>query len=450
MDTEILIVGAGPTGLTLAVDLAQRGVAHRVVDRDPGDFAGSRGKGIQPRTLEVFADLGVIDAALAHGGPYPPMRGYEGGEVVWERVMAPVAPPRADVPYPNPLMLPQWRTTAILRDRLAELGGQVETGVEVEGFTQDDTGVTAILDGKPVRAKYLVGADGGHSAVRKGAGVSFAGETLDQHRLLIADVKIDGLDRDHWHIWNSGGEPVLALCPMAGTDTFQLTTRRYDVVDLAGLVRSVTGFALTDVGWSSQWRANVRMVDRYRVGRVFLAGDAAHVHPPTGGQGLNTGVQDAYNLGWKLALGHEELLDSYEDERLPIAADVLGISSKLFQRGVEKRNDAMDRSDPALRQLGLNYRDSKLSVDTRPCPGTLRAGDRAPDGLAGSLRIHEALRGPHFTVLTFGGADYPGGVAVTDAPAYDIETGYAVVRPDGYVGMIATDAADVRQYLGRW
>jgi hypothetical protein len=110
----------------------------------------------------------------------------------------------------------------------------------------------------------------------------------------------------------------------------------------------------------------------------------------------------------------------------------------------------MDRSDPALRQLGLNYRDSKLSVDTRPCPGTLRAGDRAPDGLAGSLRIHEALRGPHFTVLTFGGADYPGGVAVTDAPAYDIETGYAVVRPDGYVGMIATDAADVRQYLGRW
>jgi 2-polyprenyl-6-methoxyphenol hydroxylase-like FAD-dependent oxidoreductase len=349
-------------------------------------------------------------------------------------------------------MLPQWRTDQILRERLVELGGRVETGVEFEGFSQDDNGVTAVLDGQPVRARYLVGADGGRSAVRKGAGVGFAGETLEQHRMLIADVKITGLDRDHWHIWISASAegPLLALCPMAGTDTFQLMTSRHDVADLAGFVRDTTGFTLTDVGWSSQWRANVRMVDRYRVGRVFLAGDAAHVHTPAGGQGLNTGVQDAYNLGWKLALGSEELLDSYEDERLPIAAEVLGISNQLFARGVAKQQDAMDRSDPALRQLGLHYRDSKLSVDTRPSPGALRAGDRAPDGLAGSRRIHEALRGPQFTVLTFGGASYPGGVAVTDAPAYDIEAGFAVVRPDGYIGMIATDPADVRQYLERW
>jgi 2-polyprenyl-6-methoxyphenol hydroxylase-like FAD-dependent oxidoreductase len=448
MDTDILIIGAGPTGLTLAVDLARRGVAHRIVDRDT-DFAGSRGKGIQPRTLEVFADLGVIDAAQEHGGPYPPMRGYQDGQVAWERVMAPSVDPRPDVPYPNPLMLPQWRTTAILRARLAELGGRVESGVEFQGFTQDSAGVTAVLDGQPVRARYLVGADGGRSVVRKTTGVDFAGETLEQHRLQIADVRVEGLDRDHWHIWTDAEGPVLALCPMAGTDTFQLTTSRVDTDDLAGLVRSVSGFAVTDVGWSSQWRANVRMVDRYRVGRVFLAGDAAHVHTPAGGQGLNTGVQDAYNLGWKLALGSEELLDSYEAERLPVAAEVLGISQKLFNRGVDRRTDAMDRSDPVLRQLGLHYRDSKLSVDTRPVVGSLTAGDRAPDGLAGSVRIHEALRGPGFTVLTFG-VSYPGGIAVTDAPAYDIEDAYVVVRPDGYIGMIATDAADVRQYLDRW
>ena len=449
MDTEILIIGAGPTGLTLAVDLARRGVAHRIVDRDAGDFAGSRGKGIQPRTLEVFADLGVIDAAMAHGGPYPPLRMYQDGQVVAERPMAPTAEPRADVPYPNPLMLPQWRTTEILRSRLAELGGRVEPGVEFEGFSQDDKGITAVLDGKPVRAKYLVGADGGRSAVRKATGVGFAGETLEQHRMLIADVKVDGLDRDHWHIWTSGEGPVLALCPLADTDTFQLVTQDEDA-DLHELVRTTAGATLTDVGWSTHWRANVRMVDRYRVGRVFLAGDAAHVHTPAGGQGLNTGVQDAYNLGWKLALGDEDLLDSYEDERLPVAAGVLGISTKLFARGVAKQDDAMDRSDPVLRQLGLNYRESKLSVDTRPSPGALRAGDRAPDGLAGTRRIHEALRGPQFTVLTFGGSEYPGGVAVTDAPAYDIEAGYAVVRPDGYLGLIATDTTDVRQYLERW
>jgi hypothetical protein len=160
-------------------------------------------------------------------------------------------------------------------------------------------------------------------------------------------------------------------------------------------------------------------------------------------------VQDAYNLGWKLALGAEELLDSYEAERLPIAAEVLGISQQLFNRGVERRADAMDRSDPVLRQLGLHYRDSKLSVDIRPTPGALQAGDRAPDGVAGSVRIHEVLRGPQFTVLTFG-VPYPGGIAVTDAPAYDVSDAFVVVRPDGYIGLIATDAADVREYLGRW
>src|SRR5882757_1178521 len=175
MDTEILIIGAGPTGLTLAVDLARRGVAHRIVDHDPGDFAGSRGKGIQPRTLEVFADLGVIDAAFAHGGPYPPMRGHQDGQVAWERELAPTVDPRPDVPYPNVLMLPQWRTAAILRDRLAELGGRVETGVEFQGFTQDDDGVTAMIDGRPVRARRLVGADGGRSGVRKAAGIDFVG-----------------------------------------------------------------------------------------------------------------------------------------------------------------------------------------------------------------------------------------------------------------------------------
>ncbi|QFZ20211.1 FAD-dependent monooxygenase [Saccharothrix syringae] len=458
MDTRVLIVGAGPTGLTLACDLARRGVAHRVVDRDPGTFAGSRGKGLQPRTLEVFADLGVIDQVLKHGGPYPPMRAYRGREVVWERPMREVSPPRDDVPYPNGLMLPQWRTCLILRERLAELGGRVETGVELTGFEQDDDGVTAYLDGVPVRAEYLVGADGGRSTVRRGLGVGFAGETDEEHRQVIADVRISGLDRNHWHFWASDDPvvPLLGACPMAGTDSFQVTTTHLEEASVEGLQELLTrasgrdDLVVGDLTWSSSWRPNVRMVDRYRVGRVFLAGDAAHVHAPTGGQGLNTGVQDAYNLGWKLALGGE-VLDTYEDERLPVAAEVLGISSALFRRALRGGRDAVDRSDPALKQLGVNYRGSALSVELRAKPGTVRAGDRAPDGWCGDRRVHEVLTGPGFAVLAFGRARFPGAHEVTYAPAFDVVgDALAVVRPDGYVGLFADTADEVSPYLDRW
>ena len=448
MDTTVLIVGAGPTGLTLACDLARRGIAHRIVDRDPGTFAGSRGKGIQPRTLEVFADLGVIDKVLEYGGPYPPMRGYQGRTVRWERLLAERQLVRSDVPYPNPLMLPQWRTTQILRERLAEFGVQVQTGSEVTEITQDADGVTALVAGERVRARYLVGADGGRSAVRKAVGVNFLGRTLEDVRMTIADVKVAGLDRDHWHMWQSDRYGMFALCPLAGTDTFQLATGPMADITEAALQTILTevserdDLVLSDVSWTSTWRANVRMVDRYRVERVFLAGDAAHVHTPAGGQGLNTGVQDAYNLGWKLAVGTEEILDSYQDERLPVAAGVLGVSSELFTRRT------MDRNDVSLRQLGVHYRDSKLSVDLRPSPGSLRAGDRAPDGLTGDRRIHRVLAGPQFTVLAFGSARYEGAYPVTDAPAYDIDGDMlAAVRPDGYLGMISDDPAEIRRYL---
>ncbi|MFT7840239.1 FAD-dependent monooxygenase [Saccharothrix sp. BKS2] len=459
MDTRVLIAGAGPTGLTLACDLARRGVDHLVVDRDPGTFPGSRAKGLQPRTLEVFADLGVLDRVLDHSGPYPPVRAYRGREVVWERSMHEVAPPQPGVPHPTPVMLPQWRTCLILRERLAELGGRVETGVELTGFEQDGFGVTAHLGDRRVRADHLVGADGGRSAVRRGLGVGFAGETDEDHRQLIADVRISGLDRDHWHFWtdDDGVRPVLAACPMAGTDTFQLTTTRLEhasVEDLQALLTEVSGrddLVVGDLTWSSSWRPNVRMVDRYRVGRVFLAGDAAHVHTPAGGQGLNTGVQDAYNLGWKLALGGEELLDSYEDERLPVAAHVLGLSTALFGRATAGGRDAVDRSDPALRQLGVHYRDSALSVELRAEPRSVRAGDRAPDGWCGDRRVHEVLAGPGFTVLAFGGARHDGAHVVTDAPAFDVRgDALAVVRPDGHVGLFADTADEVDAYLERW
>ncbi|SNT59856.1 2-polyprenyl-6-methoxyphenol hydroxylase [Actinomadura meyerae] len=476
---DVLIIGAGPTGLTLAVDLARRGVSHRIID--PGARTGSRGKGLQPRTLEVFDDLGVIGAIRAAGAVYPPIRAYAGSEVVWEGRMSEPKAATAAVPYPIVLMVPQWRTEEILRDRLADLGGRVERG-ELAAFTQDADGVTATLaDGGTVRAAYLVGADGGRSTVRKTLGIGFGGETRDEERMLIGDVRTADLDREHWHTWADMATQSLrlGLCPLPGTDDFQFTAPiapdedpELTLATYQKTLEAATGrtdVRLTDLTWSSIYRVNIRMAERFRAGRVFLAGDAAHVHSPAGGQGLNTGVQDAYNLGWKLAAVMDgapaSLLDTYEEERLPVAAGVLGISTALYRKAVEGQADAHRRGEET-QQLLLGYPDSSLSDG--PLGGT-RAQDGVLHGKDGARhRVHDLLRGPHLTVLGFdagssGTRFAHSGVRVFmigdtgdyQDPDGEVRAAYApggaalsLVRPDGYIACTG-DADTIRAHLGR-
>src|SRR5580704_13307957 len=374
--TAVLIVGAGPTGLTLALELARRGVPFRLIEAATAPFEGSRGKGIQPRTLEIFDDLGIIDAILAAGALYPKFRTHLGPFSLRAGSLASFRQPTAGVPYPNLWMVPQARTEAILRERLRTLGGEVEFGKALTTFTQNEHGVEAtVSNGEIIQADFMVGADGGHSAVRKTLGLRLWGEAIDAKPMLVADVQIEGLDRLDWHLWPFAKGGAMGLCPLPNTPFFQLTCRAKTIDGgIESTVRRITGYRVQRVAWQSIYKPSVRMVDRYRVGRVFLAGDAAHVHPPAGGQGLNTGVQDAFNLGWKLAgvvRGEpDSLLDTYQAERLPIAAAVLGLSKRLLQKRSIKRGDATN-------QLALHYRTSPLSSGVTL--GSLHPGDRMPD-----------------------------------------------------------------------
>jgi 2-polyprenyl-6-methoxyphenol hydroxylase-like FAD-dependent oxidoreductase len=484
---DVLICGAGAAGLTLAIDLARRGVSFRLIDKTDDPFRGSRGKGVQPRTQEIFEDLGIIDRIVAVGGPYPRQREYrEDGRYAESDVVERQAPTAAE-PYHIPLLVPQFLTERMMRERLVELGHSVEFGCELVGLNQDEDGVTARLVSKGreeiIRVRYLAGADGGHSFVRHALDIGFPGKTLGV-RAVVADVTLTGLGRDAWHRFNEGSmDRQMSLCPLAGTELFQLQAPiplegevDLSTEGLTAMAAERTGrddIRIQSVSWASAYNMNARLADRYRFGRVFLIGDAAHIHPPTGGQGLNTSVQDAYNLGWKLgavAVGAPNtLLDSYEEERRPIAAGMLGLTTKLLDAA--KRGEM--RRGREVRQLDLGYVESSLSLEKPERRAGVRAGDRAPDapirGAAGqSRRLFELFKGPHWTLLGYDverDAVPPrsglhihrvgsSGDIVDESDhmrnVYVLASGdWVLVRPDGYVGAIVSsgEMGALKRYL---
>ncbi|WP_372784875.1 FAD-dependent oxidoreductase [Phenylobacterium sp.] len=485
--TDILICGAGAAGLTLAVDLARRGVTFQLIDKAGGPFPGSRGKGIQPRSQEVFEDLGVLDRILETAGPYPPQRAHRADGGCEETLVSELLSPTPAESYVMPLLSAQFLTERALRERLEALGGRLRFGVELTGFSQDADGVTAKLTGpdgaETLRCRYLVGADGGRSFVRSALGVDFPGTTLGV-RAVVADVRLEGLSRDAWHRWGEGLE-MIGLCPLWGTDLVQLQgpIPLEGDVDLSAeglraMVAARTGrsdLVVTSVAWASAYSMNARLADRYRVGRVFLAGDAAHIHPPTGGQGLNTSLQDAYNLGWKLAAvldgAPDGLLDSYEAERRPVAAEVLGLSKRLLDDA--KAGVAMRRGRET-QQLDIGYPGSPLSLAGPARLQGVEAGDRAPDAPVGDpagrpTRLFDLFRGPHWTALGYEADERPaprprpgveilrvggpGGLA-DDAghlrDAYGLAPGeWVLVRPDGYVAAVVPAGEAIDRHLDR-
>ncbi|MFD4272890.1 FAD-dependent oxidoreductase [Streptomyces cyaneofuscatus] len=525
MTDDVLIVGAGPTGLTLALDLARRGAAVRIVDKSPAHPRTSRAKGPNPRSLEILADLGVVDEVLAAGSVPLPMRVYRDHRPVAETDPWADAAPTPATRFDRPWLIAQWRLEEILRVRLAGHDVHVELGREVVGLAEGDGGQyvdVTFAEGRVERARYVVGCDGAHSPVRKLLGITFDGTTAEDQVMVSGDVELDheDLGRDRWHQWFDEDGAVM-LCPIPGTRTgwwFQAGPERD--ADGRPLAPTLDGFRrlftrhtglpgrhLTRAELLSTYRVNVRMADRFRVGRVLLAGDAAHVHAIAGGLGMNTGIQDAFNLGWKLGqvlAGQADagLLDTYEEERLPVAAWTLDLTFDRLRATLEAIREPGGHLGTAMTPetagLGIGYRWSSLAgkeADTEATSASSapHPGDRAPDApcrdaaTGEHTHLYGTFAGPHTTVLGFGPAsaavlrevaatygegpgvracrvyaahEDPGtaepGSLIDDqghaAAAYGIGaggSGLVAIRPDHHVGIAAPagDPGSVREYL---
>jgi len=413
-EPDVLIAGAGPTGLTLACGLLANGVAARVVDKAVEPASTSRALGLQPRGIEVVERLGALNGL--------PERSLQVEQIVvhinGKRAASVRVGQRTALVTRPGLVISQAEVEAALRQRVVELGGQIDWRREVAAAEQDADGVTVRLaDGDQSRVSWLVGCDGAHSRVRQLAGVGFPGVPLAE-RFLLVDVHADlPLSRHAIYVWLVG-DSVFGAFPLPGQDLWRLMAPAADpgteadrvsdeavLAEVARLLGERTGCdpaLIRDPEWVTSFRVHRRLADTYRNGRILLAGDAAHVHSPFGGQGMNTGIGDAENLAWKLAMvvnatAEHALLDSYEAERRPIAADVLNwtgaagnliLGNHVFARLLRDRViiPLMNRASMQRRvwenvsQLKVTYRDGPLGLRARtwfghgPLPG-----DRVPD-----------------------------------------------------------------------
>ena len=518
MADPVLIVGAGPTGLTAALELARMGVAVRLIDKREAPATTSRAIGVQARTLELFAQRGLADEMVRLGNKGRFGSVYGGGKRVFHLDFA-----HNESRYPYLLFISQAETERILREVCARHGVEPEWGVEMIAFRQDalahePSPVQAVLkrsDGRleEVATPWMISAEGAHSTGRTTLDLQFKGRTRTE-QYALGDIRIDGdLADTDFHIFSSehgfmglfpmGGEHfrLIASNPLSQPETG--TAPSLDEIQQIYDMRSHIPARFHDLVWSSWFRINSRMVSQVKAGRLFLGGDAAHIHSPAGAQGMNTGIQDMINLGWKLAMvlkgqAPPGLLDTFGEDRLPVMRDVLtqtdGLTTTIGTENPLVRTlfnhlgpwivgtDRVQETATAnMSQIALGYRDSPLS-ENHHTGGAIRAGDRVPD-LALRVKqengwqdttLHAVLDPSRFVVLvtaaedgdlpadlgTVGAPEVVRHVAPTTAPAsskaLDAALGLnsvTLVRPDGYAALTTPAdraAARLDAYRAKW
>ena len=508
INTDVIIIGAGPTGLSLACQCIRYGIDFVVVEKNNAVTPFSKAIGVQARTLEVYDQIGLAQPAIAKGTIASRVRLIEGGEIRGEMNLGNFGKDLSQYPYM--LMLEQSKTEELLYDFVRGHGRDVCWKTELENFSQDATGVTAQVktpsgESETIRGKFLVGCDGPSSPVRHGLGLTFGGSTFER-LFYVADARVDwDLPHDALHVCLAK-DVFVAFFPMPGENRYRVVGTFpegkneeqgevvYEEIEREIKEQAKLNLELSDVRWFSLYKVHSRRVNKFSEGRCFLAGDAAHIHSPAGAQGMNTGIQDAYNLAWKLALvvkgiAREELLDTYNEERLANAQRLLESTDRMFELAagsnwlmsfirttifppvagfVASLESVSKRIFPLISQIGINYRKAALSQHTDDEPDDVKAGDRLPYFLIDGQSIFDKLKEPKFHLLLFSKGDRSEAceeftqqfgqladchvIPITDRvkEIFEREDEFSVfLRPDNYIAFISSAFSPriVEEYL---
>jgi 2-polyprenyl-6-methoxyphenol hydroxylase-like FAD-dependent oxidoreductase len=508
--TDVVIVGAGPTGLFLACQLIRQGIDFVIVEKNDGPTAFSKALGVHARTLEIYEQLGIADEAVAQGTIASKARLLEGGQVRGEMDFSHVGEGLS--PYPYMLVLEQNKNEHLLYDYLRRAGKEVLWSTELLDFTQNDTGVSATVrtnsgETESIQGKYIVGCDGPRSPVRHKLGLTFEGSTFERF-FYVADLQVD------WEYSQDAlqvclvKDSICAFFPMKGDKRYRIVSAfpegwskpegevAFSEIEAQIKADTQIPLELSNVSWFSVYKVHSRHVNRFSEGRGFLAGDAAHVHTPAGGQGMNTGIQDAYNLAWKLAAVLKEnaaprLLDSYSQERLENAKRLLATTDRLFSAAagtdwflafirttifpplakyIVGSDIVRKRFFPMISQIGITYRADALSEHEGDKNFHIKAGDRLPWFRIDGESVYDRLFAPKFHLLLFsdGQSDHDDLKTAIESefghlldfhaiplypPVSEIfgtETSFLVLtRPDNYIGLLTSQLSldTIRAYF---